>query len=239
MAWTLPIFLPRKRTTSSAHNTDALISYPPLARCPSIRSGAIALTLRSTRLQFLYEGSNRGIPQVMRGKLKPKTMLIACLCIIVLALIVWWPAIVALGWHAGHSSIQQVGDYNIRVPNDFISQQTPGGIRLLRAKLVVSSRVYEFESVEVKQDPGVFEVRKWEVLTLKKLSDGGDTTFKSFNAVIGASPSVCITREQDDPAVRMVALCKSVSNLTLEYFGNDRKGAVLREVIGRVYRRPT
>jgi hypothetical protein len=173
-----------------------------------------------------------------RKRLKRRVVFTTASCVVVLALAVLAPNIAAFGWHVIHSGKQQFGDYEIAVPSSFILQRTSTGIRLVRAKTTFSSTLYEFESVELNQAPGQVDIEKWRAGALQTLSNAGDKNAKGFDINIGGSPSACIEREQDDPSVRTIVLCKSTSNLTTQYFGNDGSLASMKDVLQTVQRRP-
>ena len=161
----------------------------------------------------------------------------AASCCLVFALALLAPSIVAFIWHMSHSHEQELGDYQIAVPSSFIMQRMPTGIRLIRARAMLSPALYQFESIEISQTPGHVDVDKWKLSAMHAIAKTGDTSARGFNVNIGGNPSACIVREQNDPSVKTVALCRSSKDLRVEYFGNDASLRSIKDVLLTVQRK--
>jgi hypothetical protein len=126
------------------------------------------------------------------------------------------PAILTFGWHLTHSAEQDYAGYRITVPPGFIVLRTSKELRLIRARTVFSTDIYEISGAFLDQTGQHVDVVRWESAVVK--GSAPSAALQTFNAAIGGTALGCYQSPASQGKWHVG--CVSEDGLNLGYAGD-------------------
>lgn len=130
------------------------------------------------------------------------------------------PLLVAAGWHATHSSVQNYGGYHVRVPWPYVLLRRREQAVLVRAKAVPNLTLYQFSAITIRPEGGTINITAWKNHAIHALAEHGDPVSGSFSVPIGGDPGACVQRTINDSYFRFYATCRTENGTRIDYFGD-------------------